>query len=212
MRKPSVLIMLVAMVSCSQAKKPAESRVSLAEYRVQHLRHLTEDPRSPIAESDLPDIDFFPENKEWDIKCSCRLLENEKPFELPTYSGITRTYIRFARADCKNKVGKFSLTIYRNLSQPNNPIYKDHLFLPFKDHTNGEETYGGGRYIDLKQSSIKGNSIRIDFNKCYNPWCAYSDGYNCPVPPRDNHLELSVPAGEKNFRGDHKKGNPKQPK
>lgn len=201
--------LLLTLWSCSTARRSDTNSPSLSVFRDSHLRHLAEDPRSPIAEADLKDIDFYAENKEWNLKCKCTLLENEKPFELPTYSGITRTYIRFARAECKNKSRKFNLTIYKNLSQPGNPLYADHLFLPFKDHTNGEETYGGGRYLDLKRSDIKNKSIVIDFNKCYNPWCAYSDGYNCPVPPRDNHLEFGIPAGEKNFRGEHKKGNPK---
>ena len=85
------------------------------------------------------------------------------------------------------------------------PGMKDHLFVPFKDWTNGEESYGGGRYIDLKTGDITDGKITIDFNKCYNPWCAYSDGYNCPIPPVENHFELKIEAGEKMWTGKKKK-------
>jgi uncharacterized protein (DUF1684 family) len=83
------------------------------------------------------------------------------------------------------------------------PQYKDYLYLPFKDFTNGESTYGGGRYLDFKMSDIQENqTIIIDFNKAYNPYCAYSDGYSCPIPPSENHLQVFIEAGEKNIK-DH---------
>ncbi len=78
-------------------------------------------------------------------------------------------------------------------------VYKDHLFLPFTDLTSGEESYGGGRYIDLETTGIINNRLVIDFNKAYNPYCTYSDGYNCPIPPRENDLPVAIRAGEKAF-------------
>ena len=80
-------------------------------------------------------------------------------------------------------------------------MYRDYLFIPFKDLSNGEATYGGGRYMDIRMDDIKNGELMLDFNKAYNPYCAYSDGYNCPVPPVENHLETEVNAGEKSFGG-----------
>ena len=97
-----------------------------------------------------------------------------------------------------------TLNIYQNLRLIKDSLYRDHLFLPFKDLTNGESTYGGGRYLDFKQGDIQNGILILDFNKCYNPWCAFSDGYNCPVPPVPNHLEIAIEAGERNFKGDKK--------
>ena len=95
--------------------------------------------------------------------------------------------------------------MYQNIRLLTSQKYYDYLFLPFKDNTNDETTYGGGRYLDLRQGDIGGDNIMtVDFNKAYNPWCAYSDGYNCPIPPATNHLDLAVNAGEKNFRGEKK--------
>ncbi len=75
----------------------------------------------------------------------------------------------------------------------------DYLFLPFKDDTNGETTYGGGRYLNLSISTLEEEGCYVDFNKGYNPWCAYRDGFNCPIPPAANHLQFEVKAGERGF-------------
>jgi uncharacterized protein (DUF1684 family) len=84
------------------------------------------------------------------------------------------------------------------------PEYKDHLFLPFTDLTSGEETYTAGRYIDLSFEDIIDNKVVIDFNKAYNPYCAYVSGkYNCPIPPRENTLSVAILAGEKNYGKEH---------
>ena len=85
-----------------------------------------------------------------------------------------------------------------------NAQYKDYLFLPFTDLTSGKETYASGRYLDLKTDEIKNGKVTLDFNKAYNPYCAYVSGvYNCPIPPKENTLGVEVKAGEKLFTGSH---------
>ncbi len=91
----------------------------------------------------------------------------------------------------------FQLPIYQSKDLLNNPEYKDYLFLPFTDLTNNDGTYGGGRYIDLRIPA--GDTIVVDFNKAYNPYCAYTTGYNCPIPPKENDLPVAILAGEKNY-------------
>ena len=76
-------------------------------------------------------------------------------------------------------------------------LYKDYLFLPFTDPTNGVTTYGGGRYLDLMIPATK--VVQLDFNKAYNPYCAYSGNYSCPIPPEENHLEIEIKAGVKKY-------------
>ena len=92
-----------------------------------------------------------------------------------------------------------SLTIYQSRSLMSSEKYKEHLFIPFTDLTSGRETYGGGRYIDLSISDISNNTYIIDFNKAYNPYCAYTTGYNCPIPPKENDLSVAIKAGEMNY-------------
>ena len=73
--------------------------------------------------------------------------------------------------------------------------YKDYLFIPFRDVTSGKETFGGGRFLDARIP--KNDTLLIDFNLNYNPYCAYSERYSCPIPPTENTLKVSILAGEK---------------
>ncbi|HEX6333812.1 MAG TPA: DUF1684 domain-containing protein, partial [Flavisolibacter sp.] len=80
-----------------------------------------------------------------------------------------------------------------------NTEYRNHLFLPFTDATTGKTTYEVGRYIDLQITDIREGWVTIDFNKAYNPYCAYTSGYNCPIPPAENRLPVAIEAGEKSY-------------
>jgi uncharacterized protein (DUF1684 family) len=77
-------------------------------------------------------------------------------------------------------------------------ILSDMLFLPFKDMTNGKETYEGGRYIDAE--ILPGYRMMLDFNMAYHPSCAYNEKFICALPPRENMLEIEIKAGEKTFK------------
>lgn len=91
------------------------------------------------------------------------------------------------------------LTVFQAKDFMANPQYKDYLFLPFLDATSSKETYGSGRYIDLLTTDLTSGTYLLDFNKAYNPYCAYTTGYNCPVPPKENRLTVAIKAGEMNF-------------
>jgi uncharacterized protein (DUF1684 family) len=91
------------------------------------------------------------------------------------------------------------LTVYRNIALTKIQQYHDYLFLPFTDTTNGTATYTGGRYIHLREGDFKDGIVVIDFNKAYNPYCAFAGGYACPKPPDENQLAIAVQAGEKAF-------------
>ncbi len=203
--KTLYFILICVHISCNTSKSVLPAATSLNEHRKKYKEGFLNDPRSPLTKDDLTYLDFYEENPSWKLKCKCELQKDAKPFELPTYSGITRTYILHSIATCKYQKESIVLFLYKNITQPINPLYKNNLFLPFKDHTNGEESYGGGRYINLYTTDIVNGKLEIDFNKCYNPWCAYSDGYNCPIPPKENHLEREVIAGEKKYQGAYKK-------
>ena len=84
-------------------------------------------------------------------------------------------------------------------------IYKHEsgLSILFRDATAPKETYGGGRYLDFKLDEVSDSKLAIDFNKAYNPYCAYASGFKCPIPPRENALNVAIKAGEKNFAKPH---------
>lgn len=85
------------------------------------------------------------------------------------------------------------LTVYRNIDLSRLDGYRNYLFVPFTDLTNGESTYGGGRYLDLEGPLEE--LVELDFNRAYNPYCAYGGAYSCPIPPEENHLEVAIRAG-----------------
>ncbi len=177
----------------------------IAAHRQHYKNEFLSEPRSPLKAPDTAFLNFYPADPAWRIPARVTLSADAKPFDLPTYSGLTRLYRQYATLQFEVAGQAHTLLLYQNLTLiSKDSAYRDYLFLPFKDATNGETTYGGGRYLDFRMADIQDGMLIIDFNKCYNPYCAYSDGYNCPIPPRENHLEIEVAAGEKMFRGEKK--------
>ena len=116
-----------------------------------------------------------------------------------THSGKQKPYREYGQVSFRIKDTLLTLHVYQNIDLINNATYKNYLFVPFNDLTNYVATYGGGRYIDITIDDIKNGKVLIDFNKCYNPYCAYADGYSCPIPPKENYLQMEIRAGEKAF-------------
>jgi uncharacterized protein (DUF1684 family) len=182
-----------------------EFSTEIDRHRAHYKQEFLEDARSPLTAQDTALLDFYPSNTDWNLLAKFERTPDAEPFDLPTYSGKTKKFVRYGFAHFEIDGKPQKLALYQNLRVIEQEAYADYLFLPFKDHSNGASSYGGGRYIDFRTGDIGADgTLRLDFNKAYNPWCAYSDGYNCPIPPAENHLELAVEAGEKNFRGEKK--------
>ena len=116
----------------------------------------------------------------------------------------TQVYRLYGTLSFQLNKKSYQLNVYQSQDLLTNPQYKDYLFLPFTDSTSGYETYVSGRYIELATTDIKNNKVVLDFNKAYNPYCAYVSGvYNCPIPPKENALPVAIKAGEKNFTSLH---------
>jgi uncharacterized protein (DUF1684 family) len=187
------------------AELSAQAKEEVAAYRKMHLEELLADVRKPISPEEISSISYFPFKKYWQIEATYTPLDKEPVFQMPTYSGVTRDYRKFGIATFMHKKKKITLFLYQNMALFRQPQYKDYLFLPFKDETNGFETYGGGRYMDVRISTLKDGKIILNFNKAYNPYCAYGDGFNCPIPPLENHLNFSIKAGERDFKAQKNK-------
>lgn len=111
-----------------------------------------------------------------------------------TSKGTRQAYLRYGTFSFELKGKKLRLFVYKSAEDP----YTRSLFVPFSDATSGHETYGAGRYLDLEEHG--GDVYELDFNGSYNPFCAYNDGYICPVPPSENKLPVEILAGEKNYK------------
>ncbi|KQM76272.1 hypothetical protein ASE74_19670 [Pedobacter sp. Leaf216] len=199
MRIITILFLLVSINTFAQTYTE-----QIAQHREAYKADFLKDNNSPLKKKDLQNLHFFDADSAYKVLAEVEILKNEKVFKMPTFNGTSSDYFRFAHVNFSLNGVKMQMTLYRSVSLSTNPIYKDHLFLPFTDETNNKETYGGGRYIDLDAKNIKDNQIELDFNKAYNPYCAYSDGYRCPVPPEENDLQLAIKAGEKLYTGEKK--------
>ena len=179
-------------------------KAQIAEYRKKYMDDFLTDAHSPLKKDDIQFLRFYDADSTYKVVAKEDILTNEPAFVMPVFSGTGRQYVRYATLKFVLHGKVMQLTVYRNIALAQLPDYKDYLFLPFTDDTNGTDTYAGGRYIDLDAKDFKDNSVVIDFNKAYNPYCAFSGGYACPKPPDENHLEVAIKAGEKLFAGEKK--------
>ena len=155
---------------------------------------------SPLTAEDLAkfkSLDFYPINEKAFVAARFVRTENEKPFGMPTSTARKPMYVKYGEAHFVLEGKELKLNIYQNIELSKKEEYKDHLFMPFSDLTSGKESYIGGKYIDLKIP--KGNTIVIDFNLSYNPYCAYNHKYSCPKVPLENDLAVEINAGVKKF-------------
>lgn len=155
---------------------------------------------SPLTAEDLAQfksLNFYPINNKAFVVAKFIRTQDEKPFEMPTSGTRRPMYVKYGEARFELEGKEFKLNIYRNIELSKKEEYKDHLFLPFSDLSSGKESYIGGKYIDLKIPN--GDTIIIDFNLSYNPYCAYNHKYSCPKVPLENDLAIEIKAGVKKF-------------
>lgn len=156
--------------------------------------------KSPLLPEDKPDFKghpFFPIDEKYFVVAEFVRTENEKPFAMKTSTARMPMYEKYGELHFAIDGKPMKLNVYRSLDLAKKEEYQDYLFLPFSDLTNGRETYIGGRYIDLRIP--QGNTIAIDFNQAYNPYCAYNYKYSCPAVPQENVLGVAIRAGIKKF-------------
>lgn len=155
---------------------------------------------SPLLPEDLKDfqsLDFYPADEKFYVVAKFIRTENEQPFEMKTTTARKPVYVKYGEAHFSIDGQDFKLNIYSNIELSKKKEYKDYLFLPFSDLTCGNESYIGGRYLDLEIP--QGNTIVIDFNRSYNPYCAYNPKYSCPIVPLENDLKIEIRAGVQKF-------------
>ncbi|MBP6016250.1 MAG: DUF1684 domain-containing protein [Candidatus Promineofilum sp.] len=156
-------------------------------------------PQSPLDDDqrgDFGGLSYYKHNPALRLSVTVELLPNDEPLiEMETSTGDARAFRRWGTFDFVVEGQPARLTLY---SDPGG----EEFFLPFRDATSGGETYGAGRYLDDHRPGVQQVGevdFEIDFNYAYNPYCAYSPRFSCPLPPRENWLAVPVRAGEKTF-------------
>jgi uncharacterized protein (DUF1684 family) len=172
---------------------------SLTLFREEIDDFMQYDPHSPLEHGErdgFSGLNYYEENRAFVFEATVEHFPEDEPLVvMQTSTGDSREYRRWGRFSFEVEGQTVSLTIYSDAEGYD-------LFLPFKDKSNGEETYGAGRYMDNNRPGLRlpdENRVIVDFNFCYNPWCAYSEYYSCPLPPRENWLPVAIRAGEKNY-------------
>jgi len=168
-------------------------------FRKNYMNEFLQDKSSPLKKEDLQFLRFYDADSTYKVTANVTILSNESPFAISTFTGTGGKHLRYAVLKFILKGKPLELTVYRSISLSNIPEYKDYLFLPFTDETNGTTTYGGGRYIDLREGDFKNGTLTLDFNKAYNPPCAFTPYATCPLPPAENKLAVRIEAGEKKY-------------
>lgn len=194
----SLLFLLVSTILFAQKKFDKEAVIA---FQKELNAEYADSVKSPLLKKDLKTfkaLDFYPINEKFFVNAKFVRTPDEKPFEMPTSTSRKPMYVKYGEAHFSIDGKKFKLNLYQSLDLKKIEEYKDALFLPFTDLTSGVDSYGGGKYIDLKIP--QGNTITIDFNTAYNPYCAYNHKYSCPIPPQENDLAIEIKAGVKKFK------------
>jgi uncharacterized protein (DUF1684 family) len=150
---------------------------------------------SPLVHSKTGSVKrlrYFAPDPTYKLHALLRRYDHPERVSMTTSKGTRQQYDRLGYLELDLEGKKVRLQAYKSADRESNE-----LFIPFRDGTSGKESYGAARYLDIEETAD--DSYVIDFNYAYNPYCAYSDDYVCPLPPKENWLEVRIPAGEMNY-------------
>lgn len=167
--------------------------------QVQRYQHQYVQQHEVVKGKDKDFFRFYAIDSSYRVTAAVQRINDVIGFDMPTSNQSKQTYFRYGKIRFSIGDTTLELTLYQSKALMASKEYANYLFIPFTDATSGDESYGGGRYLDIESTDIHNNQLTIDFNKAYNPYCAYAAGYHCPIPPAENHLNIPIKAGEKTF-------------
>lgn len=192
-----LFVLSITLISCGQEKRAIKGETEFQRELNAEFKDVTTSPLKDRDRKVFEGLDFFKFDSTFVVKAQFKRTPNEQSFKMKTTTDRLPVYVKYGELGFKLNNENYKLNIYQNLGLMEDEGFEDYLFLPFLDETNGFESYGGGRYIDARIPID--DSIIIDFNKAYNPYCAYNDKYSCPIVPRVNYLKTRIEAGVKVF-------------
>lgn len=192
---PAVVLLLVAAYFLILKKDSNSSEAYTASIQDQrdekdkYFNNSSNSPFYPLGDSTIS-LNYYPVDEKFKVIAKIDLIDEKRTLTLGNSDGTISNYRKYAMAHFDLDGSSFELLILKN-------IETGILFTAFSDETSTKETYGGGRYLDLEFD--RATRITLDFNQAYNPYCAYNHDYSCPLPPRENHLDIAIEAGEMNY-------------
>ncbi|MFL0354633.1 DUF1684 domain-containing protein [Xanthomarina sp. GH4-25] len=189
--------LLISILSCAQDKQPILGETEFQKKMNADFKDATKSPLKDKDRKDFKELDFFKFDSTYIVSATLKRTPDSKWFKMRTTTDRVSQERVFGILTFFLKGKEHQLNIFQGKDLMQKEEYADYLFLPFLDLTNGDASYGGGRYIDLRIP--EGDTLIIDFNTAYNPLCAYNEKYSCPIVPRENYLNIEVKAGVKDF-------------
>jgi len=197
--KHLLLLFLVAFAfGCGEGKQMLNEETAWQKKQNSDFKDASKSPLKPKDLKTFKGLDFFKYDSTFVVTANLIRTPNSKWFNMKTTTDEVSRERVYGTLNFKLKGKVYQLNIYQGEELMKTEGFEDYLFLPFLDNTNGYSTYAGGRYINLRIP--KGDTIEVDFNSAYNPYCAYNEKYSCPIVPRINYLNLEVNAGVKAFK------------
>lgn len=197
MNRVFISFFVLFLMSCTQEKRPL---LGETDYQIEQNAKFKDATTSPLTDKDRKDfkgLEFFKFDSIYIVKAVLKLTPESEWFNMKTTTERLSKERVFGQLTFEINDESFNLNVYQGEENMQTEGLEDYLFLPFLDDTNGEESYGGGRYIDLRIP--ESDSITIDFNKAYNPLCVYNEKFSCPIVPRVNYLPIEIKAGVKMY-------------
>ena len=198
------LILSIIIFSSNALAQDEQYQVSVKRFQASRSRQFKTAGESPLKKKYLKDFNnfsYFDVNPMYRVTAQFTPAPNQNPFEMPTfYSNPTVKHIKRGTLSFTLNGKQYTLAVYQRADVDQavgsgKKILSSYAFVPFRDLTNGSDTYEGGRYIDLAKTIAE--TVTLDFNLAYTPDCAYNNRFICPVPPYDNRIDARIEAGEK---------------
>lgn len=192
-----IAVVAITLYSFQSTQTDAGFAAEIEKERQDKDRFMRSSPESPFAKNKeaYKGLNYFTPDPKYRIIADLKPIENKKLVTLKTSDGKEERYREYAYAEFDLDQFHNKLVIYEMMDMG---PFRGKLFLAFGDATSANETYGAGRYLDVTKTPGS-PTITLDFNKAYNPYCAYNDTYSCPLPPPENILNAPIRAGEKSY-------------
>jgi len=197
MRRIIYLLAAVFILSCGQDKRELLGNTEFQRAKNAEFKDASTSPLKTKDRKGFSTLDFFDFDSTYVVTAQLKRTPDTKFFKMKTTTSRVSNERIYGVLSFAFRGENHELNVYQGEEMLQKKGFKDYLFLPFLDDSNGETTYAGGRYIDLRIP--QGETLLIDFNTAYNPYCAYNVKYSCPIVPRVNYLPVAIEAGVKAF-------------
>lgn len=189
--------LLIVSVFVAQAQNDTVAMNSISKFQKELNAEYRNPETSPLDKTALKNFTghaFFPVDLSYRVTATLEVTDREPYFKMMTSNNRPRNFRQYGILVFTLQGTELRLPVYQSEQLSGTDEYADYLFFPFTDLTNGKSSYDAGRYIDLRIPK-EGNTVVVDFNQAYNPLCAYSNRYSCPIVPEKNNIPLEVKAG-----------------